>query len=61
MRYDIPRKRQFYLAPDIDFTKIPANKKWLKTVFSFLNSFKCPAPALMMDSKGKMKAYAIYF
>jgi len=60
-RFDIPRKRQFYLAPDIDFTKIKTNKKWLKTAFTFLNAFKCPAPALMMDSKGKMKAYAIYF
>jgi hypothetical protein len=60
-RFDIPRKRQFYLAPDIDFTKIKTNKKWVKTVFTFLNAFKCPAPALMMDSKGKLKAYAIYF
>lgn len=60
-RYDIQRKRQFYLAPDIDFTKIKTNKKWLKTVFTFLNAFKCPAPALMMDSNGKMKVYAIYF
>ena len=60
-RYDISRKRQFYIAPDIDFTKIKTNKKWLKTVFSFLNAFKCPAPALMLDSKGKFKVYAIYF
>jgi hypothetical protein len=60
-RYDIQRKRQFYLAPDIDFTKIKTNKKWLKTVFTFLNAFKCPAPALMLDSKGKVKVYAIYF
>jgi uncharacterized protein YfiM (DUF2279 family) len=60
-RYDIQRKRQFYLAPDIDFTKIKTNKKWLKTTFYFLNSFKCPAPALMMNSKGKLKAYLLYF
>lgn len=60
-RSDIPRKRQFYVSPDIDFTKIKTNKKWVKTAFTFLNAFKCPAPALMMDSKGKMKAYAIYF
>ena len=60
-RYDIPRKRQFYLAPDIDFTKIKTGKKWLRTVFYFLNSFKCPAPALMLDAKGKVKAYIIYF
>jgi Predicted periplasmic lipoprotein (DUF2279) len=60
-RYDIPRKRQFYLAPDIDFTKIKTNSKFLRTIFSFLNAFKCPAPALMINSKGKFKAYLIYF
>jgi len=60
-RTDIPRTRQFYLAPDIDFTKIKTNKKWLRTVLYCLNAFKCPAPAVMLDSKGKFKAYAIYF
>jgi len=60
-RYDIPRKRQFYLAPDIDFTKIKTKSKFLKTSFALLNAFKCPAPALMLDNKGKFKAYAIYF
>jgi hypothetical protein len=60
-RFDIPRKRQFYLAPDIDFTKIRTKSKFLKTTFTLLNAFKCPAPALMMDSKGKFRAYALYF
>lgn len=60
-RTDIPRKRQFYLAPDIDFTKIKTNSKFFKTVFSALNAFKCPAPTLMLDSKGKLKVYALYF
>jgi len=60
-RTDIPRIRQFYLAPDIDFTKIKTNKKWLRTIFFCLNAFKCPAPTLMIDSKGKFKAYALYF
>jgi len=60
-RHDIPRKRQFYLSPDIDFTKIKTKSKLLKTTFVFLNAFKCPAPALMIDGKGKFKAYAIYF
>ncbi len=60
-RTDIPRIKQFYLAPDIDFTKIKTNKKWLRTVFFCLNAFKCPAPTLMIDSKGKFKAYALYF
>lgn len=60
-RTNIPRKRQFYISPDIDFTKIRTNKKWLHTVFFCLNAFKCPAPALMIDSKGKLKGYAMYF
>ncbi len=60
-RRDIPRIRQFYLAPDIDFTKIKTKSKFLKTIFSGLNAFKCPAPALMIDSKGKFRMYAIYF
>jgi hypothetical protein len=61
IRNDIPRKRQFYLSPDIDFTKIKTKSKFLKTTFFVLNSFKFPAPALMLDSKGKMKGYFIYF
>lgn len=60
-RRDIPRKRQFYLAPDIDFTKIKTHSKFLKTVFSALNVFKCPAPTFMLDSKGKIKVYMLYF
>lgn len=60
-RSDIPRKRQFYLAPDIDLTKIPTKSRFLKTAFSIFNSFKFPAPSLMIDNKGKVKAYAVYF
>lgn len=61
IRTDISRKRQFYFSPDIDFSKIKTRSKFLRTLLSTLNGFKFPAPALMLDSKGKMKAYAIYF
>jgi len=47
-RRDIPRRRQFYISPDIDFTKIPTRSKFLKTVFSGLNAFKFPAPTLQL-------------
>lgn len=60
-RRDIPRVRQFYVAPDIDFTKIRTKSKFLKTVFFALNAFKCPSPAIMINSKGKLKVYVIYF
>ncbi|MGE5106011.1 MAG: hypothetical protein ACM3H8_00575, partial [Sphingobacteriales bacterium] len=59
-RRDIKRYRQWYLAPDVDFTKIKTNKKWLRTAFHFLNVFKFPAPALEL-SNGKLKVYALYF
>ncbi|MCR6718791.1 MAG: YfiM family protein [Chitinophagaceae bacterium] len=60
-RSDIKRTRQFYLAPDIDFTRIPTKSRFLKTTFSILNSFKFPAPALMLNNRGKAKLYAFYF
>ncbi len=60
-RRDIQRVRQFYLSPDIDFTKIKTNKKWLKRLFFVLQGFKFPAPALMVNSKGKWKGYWGYF
>ncbi len=59
-RTDIPRRRQFYLAPDIDFTRIKTNSKWMKSLFYCLNAFKMPAPALML-SKGKLTVHGFYF
>jgi Predicted periplasmic lipoprotein (DUF2279) len=48
-----PRYRQFYLAPDIDLTKIKTKSKFLKTLFFVLNSFKFPTPSLEL-SKGSL-------
>lgn len=59
-RTDIQRHRQWYLSPDIDFTKIKTNKKVLKTLLIGLNAIKMPAPALMY-SGGKWKGYLFYF
>ncbi len=59
-RTDIKRYRQWYLAPDIDFSKIKTNKKAVRVLLDFLNCFKMPAPTLEL-SNGKLKAHAIYF
>jgi len=59
-RSDIPRRRQFYLAPDIDFTRIKTNSKWMRSVFYALNIIKVPAPTLML-SKGKLTVHGFYF
>lgn len=59
-RSDIPRRRQFYLAPDIDFTRIKTNSKWIRSLFYALNVIKIPAPTLML-SKGKLTVHGFYF
>ena len=60
-RRDIKRYRQFYLAPDIDFSKIKTNSKFLKLTFGFLNAFKFPAPSLEYNTKGKFRFNFIHF
>ena len=45
-RRDIERRRQWYLAPDVDLTKIKTNKKGIKVALQILNIFKFPMPSL---------------
>ena len=59
-RPDIKRYRQWYLAPDIDLTKIKTNKKAVRFLFTVLSAFKFPTPSLEF-SNGKLKAHAITF
>jgi hypothetical protein len=59
-RRDIQRRRQWYLSPDIDLTKIKTRSKFLKTSFSVLNAIKIPAPALEF-SNGKFHGRWIAF
>lgn len=51
---NINRIRQWYLAPDIDLTKIKTKHKGIKTMLFILNALKFPAPALEL-SNGKLK------
>lgn len=59
-RRDIKRLRQWYLAPDIDLTKIKTKSSFLRTVFSVVNVLKIPAPALEL-SNGKLKGHWVTF
>src|SRR6185312_2961717 len=59
-RQDIKRYRQWYLAPDVNFTKIRTNKKGVKILLFVLNSLKFPAPALEF-SNGKFKGHWLVF
>lgn len=57
---NLPRYRQFYLSPDVDFTKIKTNSKFLKATFFVLNSFKFPAPSIEL-SNSKFKYHWLHF
>lgn len=51
-RSDIPRRRQWYLSPDIDLTRIKTKNKLLKATFFLLNAIKIPAPSIGISNKG---------
>jgi uncharacterized protein YfiM (DUF2279 family) len=55
------RYRQFYLAPDIDLTKIKTKSKALKTVFSAFGFLKIPAPTLEFNNQTNLKFHWLYF
>jgi hypothetical protein len=59
-RSDIQRYSQWYLSPDIDFTKIKTIRKGLKILFFLLSTMKFPAPAFGY-CKGSIKAHWIVF
>ena len=59
-RRDIKRYRQWYLAPDIDLTRIRTNKKGIKMALYILNIFKFPTPSLEL-SNGKLKGNWLHF
>lgn len=54
-RTDIARRRRYYLSVDVDLTRIPTRKKWLRTTFQALNAIKIPAPALEYNNGGKFR------
>ena len=56
-----PRYTQWYLSPDIDFSRIPVKSPFLKTLLEILNVVKCPAPALEWQSRGGLKGHWLFF
>lgn len=48
----IGRYRQWYLAPDIDLSKIKTKKKGIGLALKILNIFKFPTPSLEYSKKG---------
>lgn len=59
-RRDLKRYRQWYLAPDIDLTRIKTNKKGIRMALYVLNIFKFPTPSLEL-SRGKLSWNWLHF
>ena len=59
-RTDIKRFRQWYLAPDVDLTRIRTRHKGIKMALALLNVFKFPMPAIEY-SNGKFSFHTIGF
>ena len=53
-------KREFLLSVDVDFSRLPIKKPWLKALVKQFNYIKVPFPALIL-SDGKVRASGIYF
>ncbi len=51
-RNDIQRYRQWYLAPDIDLSKIKTKKRGVRMLLTALNVFKFPMPSLEYSRNG---------
>ncbi|MCB0707571.1 MAG: DUF2279 domain-containing protein [Saprospiraceae bacterium] len=56
-----PRYSQFYFSFDVDLTKIPTRKRFLKAILGAANFIKIPAPAIEINTLGKVKFYPLYW
>lgn len=55
------RYRQFLFSLDIDFSKIPTKKRWLRSIFRAVNLIKVPFPALEFNRIDKVRFRPVYF
>jgi hypothetical protein len=61
---DLPhfdRQRHFYLAPDIDLSKIKTKNKTLNAILFSLNYFKFPLPGISFNQKQGIKGHWLIF
>ncbi len=52
--YSYERYQQFYLGLDVDFTRIRVKNPFLKSLFTTLNIFKLPLPAIEFNTRGEV-------
>ena len=57
----IPRYRQFFISPDIDFSRITTNSNLANTALNGFGFFKFPLPAVEYSKQNQFKFHYIYF
>jgi len=55
------RYRQFYIAPDIDFARIPTQNQTLKHIFETINFLKLPTPAIEYNQEQGFRFHFLFF
>ncbi len=58
---DFPRYRQFYLSFDIDMQKIKTKNHFVRLLLRVVNTFKVPAPAIEVNTLGKVRLHALHW
>ena len=55
------RYRQWIISLDIDFSKIPTKKKWIRSLFRAMNLVKFPFPAIELNRIEGLKFHPLYY
>ena len=58
---ELERYRQYFFSFDIDLTKIPAKRKWVRTTLKVFNIVKIPFPALEINRVNGLRFRPLYF
>jgi hypothetical protein len=53
--------RRYFLSFDIDLSKIPVKKPWLKMLLGNFNFLKIPLPTFEFNSRNGARFYGVYF
>lgn len=53
-------RRQYLVSLDIDLSRLPIKRQWLKTICNIFNHIKIPFPAIEF-TKHRVKGYGVYF
>lgn len=58
---EFERTKRFLLSPDIDWTKIESNSRFVSLLLKGLSFIKLPAPALAWNQRKGLRVHLVYF